>query len=194
MRHRAKRATIGKDPRIMNRTLLFDTVTLTVNATNLIEPTVVASVVGTADVFEKADTERFCAPNSMVKYINLRYQTFIRNVVPEAPGFIEYAVVVNQEETTAPVVTAAMSANIGTKSIGNICRNLFRGKCIWNGAFAVSRELPRVVDIAIKIPNQWCKNKIGQFLTLYTAARTGDVSDDTTDFRTFLDIQYKCYI
>ncbi len=178
----------------MNRTLLYDTVTLTVNATNIIEPTADVSVAGTADVFDKADTERFCAPNSLVKYVNLRFQTSLRDVAPEAPGFIEFAVVVNDEQTTAPVVTAAMSANIGTKSMGNLCRNLFRGKCIWNGAFAVSRELPRVVEIAIKIPNQWCKNKLGKYLTLYTAARTADVSDSTTDFRTFLDIQYKCYI
>ncbi len=193
MRHRVKRMTMGKESRQMSRSLLDDNVTGNVSIISIVEPTVVSTTAGTGHTFEGADTKMVCSPNSLVKYLNIRLQSAIRDVAPQAPGFVEYGVVVFDEATTTPTVPASVSSAIGTTWLGTILRNLYRGKCLWNGAFAVSREIPAVADIAIKIPKVYCKNKRGKYIMLFKAFRTADVSDSTSDCRTFYSHQYNCW-
>ncbi len=178
----------------MTRSLLQDNIVDEITVHQIIEPTVTSSTSGGGDVFASADTEKICSPNSIVKYVNIRLQSTLRDVAPRAPGWLEYAIVVHDEQTAAPVVLASMTSAIGTQTLASIMRNLFRGKCIWNGAFAISKELPRAVDIALKLPDVYCKNKRGKFLTLYKVFRSGDVSDTTTDCRTWITTQFNCYI
>lgn len=194
MRHRVKRRTMGKELRQMSKSLLDDNVTGEVSIVSIIEPTQPTSSLGTGHIFEGADTEDICSPNSIVKYINIRFESGLRDVAPSAPGFVEYGIVVQDEQAGLPTVPGDVTSSIGATPLGTILRNKFRGKCIWNGSFAVSRELPRVVDIALKMPNVYCKNKRGRFVMLYKSFRTNDVSDTTTDCRSWLSFQFNCYI
>jgi len=192
-RHRVKRRTMGKEPRQMSRTLLQDNVVDEVTIYNLVEPTINCSIEGNADVFENADTEKIVSPNSIIKYLNLRLETGLRDVAPRAPGFLEFAIVVFEEQTTTPSVASTITSGIGTKTLGTMTNNLYRGNCLWNDAFRVSKELPEVLNLKIKLPDKWCKQKRGMYICLLKTYRSNDVSDTTTDCRSWVSHQYKVY-
>ena len=116
-----------------------------------VEPTSNVGAFGTSEVFTGADTQKVCSPNSVIKYINFRLESGIRDVAPAAPGFVEYAIVVLEEQSAAPTLDASITAQIGTKTLGTICKNLYRGNCLWEGAFALSREIPGVLDLKMQI-------------------------------------------
>lgn len=177
----------------MTRTLLDDNVNSEVSIIDVVKPTLAASSVGTGDVWENADTVNICAAQSIVKYINIRLESGVRDVSPAAPGFVEYAIVVFEENESGPTVNAAITAAMGTRTLGDVCKQLYRGNCIWDGAFAVSREIPRVMDIKIKLPPKFCANKIGKWIVLLKTFRTNDVSDTTSDCRTWYSHMYKVY-
>jgi len=178
----------------MSRTLLQDNVVDEVTILNIVEPTAVCGAAGTSHIFEGADTEDTCSPNSIVKYLNIRLQSGLRDIAPRAPGFLEYAVVVFEEMTAVPTVAGAITAAIGTQTLGNLCKNFYRGNCLWDGAIAISKELPRVLDLKIKLPDKFCKNMRGRYISLFKNFRSNDVSDTTTDCRTWYSHMYKCYV
>jgi len=178
----------------MSKSGIDDNTAGTASIVNVITPTIFAGGTGLGDVFENADTADKCAPNSIVKYVNIRLQTAIRDVAPEAPSFQEYALVVFEELQGAPTVDAIIVAGLGTQTLGDLCVNLYRGNCIWNGAYAVSREVPGVLDLKIRIPDKFCKQKRGMYLSLLKAVHTADVTDTTTDVRTFFSFQFKTYV
>ncbi len=183
---------MGKEPVTMSRTLLQDNVVDEVTIYEIIAPTVNAGTSGTGDT-QAVDTVKKCPPNAVVKYINLRLQSGIRDIAPQAPGFLEYAIVMFEEQGAVPTVPSSMTSAIGTSTLGNICKNLYRGNCIWDGAYRVSRELPEVLDLKIKLPLKGCKMKRGYYLCLFKNFRTNDVSDTTTDCRTWVSHMYKRY-
>ncbi len=161
----------------------------------IVEPTAFTSAtLGTQDIFENADLEKICSPNSVIKYINVRFETGLRDTAPAAPGFIEYAMVVLEEQAGAYIIPAGITAGFSTKTIGDMARQQYRGNCIWNGSFPVSREIPMVYDMKIKIPDKFCKNKVGKAIILLIGHHGLNVADVTTDARTFFSHQYKCYI
>ncbi len=178
----------------MSRSGIDDNVVGTASILNIVEATVMAGGTGTGDPFVGADTNRKVSANSIVKYLNIRLETGVRDVAPRAPGFQEFAIVVFEEQQANPIVDAVITAGLGTQTLGDLCRNLYRGNCIWHGAYAVSKELPRVVDIPVKLPEKFCKQKRGQVIALLKASHTVDVSDTTTDFRSLFHFDYKCYI
>ncbi len=192
-RSRRKKLTLGKTGRQMSRTLLDDNVTLTVSIIAVVVPTINCSSVGTGDVFENADTVNIVTPSAVIKYINMRLESGVRDVAPSAPGFVEYALVVFDEMTTTPTVASGISTNIGTQTLGTMARNFYRGKVLWEDAFRVSRELPEVANIKIKLPPWACQQKIGRYFMLLKAFRTNDVSDATSDCRTWYSHSYKAW-
>ncbi len=188
------RRTLGKEPRRMSSSLIDDNTAGTASIIIIAQPVLDQASVGTGDVYGTADSRDRCAPNALIKYLNIRLESGVRDVSPAAPGFIEYAVVVFENSDIVPIVDARITAGLGTQTLGDLCVNLFKGHCLWNGAFAVSKEIPGVADIKIKIPNKWCKCKNGMFFMLIKASHTLNVADTTTDFRTFYSHQYKLYV
>lgn len=164
--------------------------------TIICQPTVVASGNGTQDVFEDADTRNKVSANAIIKYMNLRLQYAIRDEPgEEESGWVEYALIVFQEEQSAfPALDPAISANIGIQTLGDLCRNLYRGKCIWNGAVRLSKQVPEVVDLKIKVPTTYCKQKRGQFFMLLAAFRSANAADVTTSIRQVTSWGYKTYV
>ncbi len=180
-------------PRIMSKTLLDDNVTGAGSIIKILGPTIFASGIGTGDVFENADTKDICAPNSICKYLNIRLQSAVRDVSPSAPGFGMYAVVFFEKQKAEPTLDAIITAGLGTQTLGDLCRNLYRGDCIWTGAYPVSREIPNVVDIKIKLPQKCVKQERGKYLMLIKSFQTADVSDTTSDLRTWYSHDFKVY-
>ncbi len=192
-RKRIVRRTMGKEPRMMSKTLLDDNTANTVSIIKIMGPTQAVSATGVGDVFENADTKDLCSANSLVKYLNIRLESGIRDVAPEAPGFVEYAVIFFEKQESEPTVNSLITSNIGTQTLGDLCRNLYRGDCIWEGAFRVSRELPEVLDLKIKLPGKCIKTERGKYLMFLKAFRTNDVTDTTSDCRSWYSHNYKVY-
>ncbi len=191
---KVKRRTIGKEPRKMAHTILAN-VTTTPIMDEITIPTVFASGVGTADVLETADTRRTVSPNSIIKYINLKFQIAVRkDVSPANPGWMEYAIVIRDELQATPVIDAAFAANFGTQTIGDIATNLFRDKCIWTGCAAISAEVPTVVPVTLKIPDKFCKQKRGMSISFVIAFRSSNSADVTSSMRLIYSHNYKCYL
>ncbi len=189
------RRTMGKEARIMSRSALFDIDAGSLTHQVLVKPSVFAGALsGASNVFNEADTEMVVSPNAIIKYINIRFETGLRDVSPAAPGFIEYAIVILDQAGATYVIPAGLTANFGTKTVGDLCRNLYRGNCIWNGSFPVSRELPRVIDMSIRIPDKFCKCKNGQEIVIVIGHHGLNVADTTTEARTYFSTQFKAYI
>jgi len=149
---------------------------------------------GGGNVLDRSDTEFSCSPNSIVKYVNVRMQSALRVVAPELAGWLEYAIVVFQERQIIPPVDAIISAGTNTQTLGDLCVNLYRGKCIWNGCIPISPELPRCTDVKIKIPDTYCKQRNGQYLQLLMTFRSSDATDVTSSIRLISSHQYKVYL
>ncbi len=191
---RITRRTIGRSARQLGRTLLTDSVTLDpAVAIIIVEPSENVGTGATVQPDTNADFQKVVATQTLVKYVNIRFQSGLRDVAPSAPGFTEYAIILFDEQTAAPIVPASINTALGTNTLGQLCHTYFRGKCIWEGAFRVSRELPEVVDVKIKIPDKWCLWKRGQYLMCFKAFRTNDVSDTTSDCRTWFSTNFKAY-
>ncbi len=134
------RKTIGRSGRQLGRTLLDDNVTLTMSQVVIIEPAEGVSGTGTVKVAD-ADYAKIVDSQAIVKYVNVRFESGVRDVAPSAPGFVEYAFVIFDEQSGTPATPSAISSALGTNTLGQLCHTYFRGKCIWEGAFRVSREL-----------------------------------------------------
>jgi len=196
VRHRIRRKTMGKEPRKMSRSLIVSGGTLVVDTPELLDiirPTADVAGVGTGEVFTDADTQMVCSPNSIIKYVNLRFLVAMRSTSTNN-GWFEYAVVLTKEASTVPALSAVITAGIGTQTLSDLCNNLFRGKCLWNDAIAVSKELPRVLNVSIKIPDSYCKQMRGQYLQVIFNHRSTSSTDTTGEMRVFYSHQYKCYI
>jgi len=193
-RKRRTRVTIGKDPRRMSRTNIQTLIAGTVDQVSTINSTIDAGVSGSGDVYENADTELQCSPNEIIKYINIRVQYSVKpGTAPAAPGWIEYAVVFFNEQQNAPALDGGIQSNFGIQTVGDTCINLYRGKCIWNGAIRVSKELPEVLDLKIKIPQRYCKMVRGSYWRFIHAFRSNDSTDSTTAIRSVYSHQFKVY-
>jgi len=192
-RKRIVRKTMGKEARTMSRTLLDDNTANTGSIITVVEASAVASTTGTVDVFKTSDTQKIVGPSAVIKYINIRLESGIRDVAPMAPGFVEYALVIFDEQDAVPTFDSGISSALGTNTLGELCKNRYRGNCIWEGAFALSREIPAVLDLKVKLPKFCCSQKRGRYIMLLKAFRTNDVSDSTSDCRTWYSHNYKCY-
>ncbi len=161
----------------------------------IIIPTIDTGGTGTGDVLETADTRRTVSPNSIIKFLNLKFQCAIRAGVGEVnSGWFEYAIFIVDQQNSNPTINSAFASNFGTQTIGNTATNLFRNQCFWTGCAPVSPELPIVVDLKLKIPPQFCKMRRGQYFLFVIAFRSHDSTDVTTSLRVVYSHNYKCYL
>jgi len=192
-RKRARRVTLGKEPRRMSRTLIQDLIAGVVDRIFVIQPTEDVSNSGTGEIFENADTNSVVSPNAVCKYVNARFQLSSKNVSPQNAGWFEYAFIIFKEEEVAPALNTDFTSFGGTQTIGDIAVNLYRGKCIWNGAIPISKEVPQSVDVKIKMPLAHCKWQRGMYLALISKFRADDATDTTSTVRFVYSHQFKIY-
>ncbi len=193
MRHR-RRQTQGMAPRKMSKTILENKIAGTVTTIDVMAPTTNTGSTGTGDVFENADTQDAVSANAIIKYLNIRFEVCVRkDTGGTQPGWFEYAVIRLEEQESTPVINSAFTANNGTQTIGDIANNLYREKCIWNGACPVSLEVPNQVDLHIKVPQQYCKCKRGAYFQVVTLFRSSNSADVSSSLRLIYSHQYKVY-
>jgi len=193
MRHR-RRQTQGMAPRKMSKTILQNLVTGTPQKIDIVAPTQNTGATGTGDVFENADTQDAVSANAIIKYINVRLQVVTRKDTGGfQPGWVEYAIFRLEEQESSPVINTAFTSASGTQTIGDIANNLYREKCIWNGAIPSSLEIAQVLDIKIKVPQQYCKCKRGAYFQLVWMYRSSNSVDVVSEVRGIYSHQFKVY-
>ncbi len=159
---------------------------------DIIVPTSDVSESGGGDAFTNADIAQIVSPNAIIKFCNIRIQAAILD--GGKPCWLEYALVMFEEQQTTPTVDALITANRATKTIPQMCRNLYRGKTIWNDAIPVHDTSPKTVNIAIKIPNKYCKWIQGRYFCLIVYLRPANAADGTSQCGYVTTTQFKAYM
>ncbi len=196
-RHRrVKRRTLGKDPRSMVKSLITSQIDGGIGFVETVKPTSTLSAAGGGThVFEGADIGDTCSPNSIIKYLNIRLQCAIKSDEAEfRPGWIEYGVVLLENQSSAPSAPGTIATNFGTQTLPQMLRNLYRNHCLWTGAEAISADLPRVINLHLKLPDKWCKNQLGTYWVCYYAFRSSKSTDTVTTVKFIYSHEYKVYI
>ncbi len=180
----------------MSKTKILSILSGATNIEEVASPTINAQATGgVGDVFATADTKNVVSPNSIIKYFNIKLQSGIKeDVTPSHNGWIEYALVRFDEQQGVPALDAGITANIGTQTLGDLCNNLYREKCVWNGSQIISKEVPSQIDLHIKVPDAFCKNRRGTYWMFLYSLRTSKSTDTTTEIKSVYSHQYKCYI
>jgi len=182
-RKRIRRVTMGKDPIKHSNTL----VNLTGNASAVTQSTLIKTNAGdrsddgsSTTIQDRSNTAGLVQVGTIVKYINIILQAATTEAgndqQTQTQGWIEWAVVWRDE-----VSTTIPSTNIGIRTLGDICSQMFRGDCLMTGQFPVSVNLPNVERIIIKLPKKSVKWHLGDELTLYYLFRDAESADMATN-------------
>lgn len=137
------------------------------------------SVDGSPKVIQQgANTGATCSVSDVIKYVNIILQGAMSatGVSSNTQGWIEYAVVFRQE-----IFVAIPTTNLGTKTLGDIASQMFRGDCLWTGQFPISVNQPNVQEVKIKLPKKCNKVHLGDNLILYSIFRDAVITDLQTD-------------
>ncbi len=179
----------------MVKSLITSAIDGGINFTSCVIPSADTGTAGTSKAFTNPDFEDTCSPNSIIKYLNIRLQCAIKSSEAEfRPGWIEYGIVLLENEKSAPVVDAGLATNFGTRTLPQMLKNLYRGHCIWTGAEPISVELPRVIDLHLKIPSKWVKLMRGGYWQVYYAFRSSKSTDTVTTVRFIYSHEYNVYV
>ncbi len=179
----------------MAKSLFTSSIAGGINITPVVSPTANVGITGTADIFENADTQVICSPNSVCKYFNIRLKAAIKSSEAEfRPGFVEYGLIQYENQGGVPLTPSAITSGIGTQTLEEMLRNQFRNHCGWTGAVPISVEMPIVLDMHIKIPSKWCKNQKGSYWMFYYAFRSSKSTDTVTTLQFVYSHEYKVYI
>ncbi len=136
-----------------------------------------------------ADTDETCEVGDLVKYINAHIQVAPRNGAQPDVGWLEYAVVWQQEDMTKITIT-----NMGTQTLGETATNLFRNDCLWTGNIPTSKTAASSAEMVIKCPKQHLYMKIGGSYILYCYYRSNLSTDVQTDnMRLIQSCNFKAY-
>ncbi len=200
MRHRTRlRQTFGKDPVKHSSTLVDDTgagvgsfFAHVIYKTDVGQRIVSGAV---QSIRQKETTEEEVMIGDIVKYVNICLQCSPRGADPtilnENAGWLEWAVVWQQEATTLIVPTVA---NIGVLTLGVICSHVFRQNCLMTGCFPIGTRQAMAQDIKIKLPKKCTKILMGSRLTCLCYIRTSKTTDTRTDsHRLIASSHFKSY-
>ena len=187
---------MGKDP-IKHSTTFIGTIG---NGSNVAERTLIQtnagdrSLDGLATVIQQeANTATNVQVSDIVKYVNITLQLAVteqgQTAQNDTQGWFEWAVVW-RDEVSIPIP----STNLGTRHLGDLAMQMFRGDCLMTGQMPVSVNLPNVQNITIKLPKKAIKWKLGDELTLYSHFRSSNVTDLETDtVRSVIFHYFKAY-
>jgi len=186
---------MGKESRPMGKSLINSLTSLTPEITNLIDATEFTSGVGTGTVFD-ADTKQRCSPNSIVKYMNIKFELAVQTTTSpiSQDGWMEYVLIYFDEMQAAPTVDAIITAGVTTQTLGDLARNLYRGNCIWFDSIPVYKDLATAQTVKIKIPDSFCKNKRGRVLSMISLFRSKDAADTDSLCKAIYTTMFKCYV
>lgn len=146
---------------------------------------------GTQTITDSRSTGEVVNVGDCVKYINLFIGAGPREASPVADrqGWLEWAFVcVKESETTVPIT------DVGTQTLGTICKNMFRNECIMTGMMPLGRDQCNVQSIQIKIPKSKQFIRLGdewRFVTWFRS--TLATSTENAAIRLVKSFMYKGY-
>ncbi len=124
------------------------------------------------------------------KYVNIFIQVGPRTAAASLnTGWIEWAFVTKRELDAVPTNT-----NLGTMTLGNVCKNYFRNECVMTGFIPVAENISNGVSLQIKIPKPKVRLTIGDQYILFIWGRTVSATETgTANFRVITSFMYKNY-
>ncbi len=136
-----------------------------------------------------ADTDNTCMVGDLIKFINVHIQISPRGGANAESGWLEYAVVWQQENATKIGI-----AQMGTQTLGETATNFFRNDCLWTGFIPVGKTSASGAEFTIKTPKAHQYLKIGDSYILYCWYRSSDSTDvSTTLMRLIQSCHFKAY-
>ncbi len=197
MRHFRKRITMGKTPIKHASTLLanigpgdgsfFGHVIFQTNVGQRIQS-------GASQVLQDASSNNdICMVGDIVKYVNICLECAPRGAdstnIKDDTGWLEWALVWQEERDTAPNVT-----NIGVETLGVVCSHAFRENCLLTGCFPVGSRQSMSTDLKIKLPQKCIKLRQGAILKIFCYLRGSSSTDTRTDSnRLIVSSMFKSY-
>ncbi len=138
-----------------------------------------------------ASTDEDCRTGDTCQMVNLYVQCAGRQNIGTADenrtGWLEWAFIcVRENETQVP------ATRLGVQTLGDICTNMYRGECIYTGAFPVGTAQPVYGVIQLKIPKLKITIKLGdewRFITFFRA--TNSAATETNTVRLIKSFNYK---
>lgn len=194
-RRKVIRKTMGKDPIKKSLTLIASPIGPATNPTAF---TVIETIERNADgqsqtIRADQNTAQVANVGDIVKYINIHIQTGARDSVdPEddTSGWLEWAVIKYKETFVQPPIT-----QLGVKTLGDVCTQMFRGDCLLTGAVPVGGDTPNTAEIVLKVPKIQIKQQIGSRITMFVHFRSVNSASTATDLNTtVLSANYKLYV
>ena len=187
---------MGKDPIKKSGTLIASPIgpaTLP-TAFTVIQTPLSRSADGQAQsIRDVQNTETTANVGDIVKYINIHVQTGARDSVEpedETSGWLEWAVIKYKETFIQPPIT-----QLGVKTLGDVCTQMFRGDCMLTGAIPVGGDVPNTAEILIKVPKIITKMQLGSRITMFVHFRSVNAASTATDLNTtVLSFNYKLYV
>ncbi len=141
---------------------------------------------------DSQNTSTIANVGDIIKYVHITLQAGNRDTNVEAgdTGWLEWAVTFEKEKKTS-----IPSTELGTKTLQNICSNMFRGDCLMTGVIPVGSIQPIVENILIKVPSNKVKIQLGSAMQLHTHFRSVNSTDVRTDnIRLVKSTFYKLYV
>ncbi len=142
-------------------------------------------------ITDERSTGELCNVGDIVKYVNLFIGAGPREASPVADrqGWLEWAFICVKESETAVPIT-----DVGTMTLGTICRNMFRNECIYTGMMPIGRDQSNTMEMHIKIPKFKQKITLGdewRFVTWFRS--TLATSTENAAIRLVKSWMYKSY-
>ncbi len=197
MRHRKVRLTMGKAPVKHASTLVANTGP---GDGSFFQHVIYATKVGirltsgaVQTLKDSETTEDTVLVGSIIKYVNICLECAPRGAdstnIKDDSGWLEWAVVWQQERNVAPTV-----ANIGVLTLGVIASHVYRENCLLTGCFPVGSRQSMAMDIKLKLPQKCCKIKMGDQLSILCYVRGSSSTDTRTDSnRLIASSMFKAY-
>ncbi len=136
-----------------------------------------------------ADTDNTCMVGDLIKFLNIHIQIAPNDQTSNDVGWIEYAVVWQQEDATKIGI-----AQMGVQTLGETATNFYRNDCLWTGNAPCSKSTATSVELVIKTPRQHQYLKIGDSYILYCYYRSHSSTDIQTDnMRLIQSVNFKAY-
>jgi len=195
-RKRIKRQTMGKDPIKKSGTLIAGAIgpSSAITAVTLITTPLGRDGSGsTVTIRDAQNTENLANVGDIVKYINVHLQCGARDsIAPEddTSGWLEWGIIKYKEGVIPPSNT-----QLGTKTLGDVLTQTFRGDCLMTGNFPVGGDIPNVAEIVLKVPKIVSKMQLGSAILIYLHYVSVNNASTATDLASLrISFNYKLYV
>ncbi len=191
-RRRIVRRTMGKDAVKHSNTLIFNAGPGATPAQDIIFTNASGARTTTGanqSIQDVADTSTQVLLSDIIKYVNICIEAAPRAAVAANVGWLEWAVVWQQERNLS-----IPSTQTGLRTLGDIATKMYRGDCLFSGCIPVGNVQSIVQEVKLKLPAKSVKIKMASSLSIFYYFRSAISTDTGTDnIRVVSSNIYKVY-